>query len=100
MRFGSSLFVTICGRDNESQREGGMGAQIRPEVYRIMKAIFSVVMSWAAMMRSPSFSREGSSRTMMKLPFPAFPECVSGRCREGWDTKGKRRTECGDCVFY
>lgn len=47
-----------------------MGAQIRPEVWRIMKAIFSAVMSCAAMMRSPSFSREGSSRTMMNSPLP------------------------------
>lgn len=46
-----------------------MGAQIKPDVYRIMKAIFSGVISEAAIMRSPSFSRERSSRTMMNSPF-------------------------------
>ena len=45
-----------------------MGVQIRPEVCRIMNAIFSVVMSEAAMMRSPSFSREGESSTTMNSP--------------------------------
>jgi hypothetical protein len=70
VRFGSWLLVTIWGRCRESHNAGGMGAQIRPEVWRIMKAIFSVVMSWAAMMRSPSFSREGSSRTIMNSPLP------------------------------
>lgn len=41
---------------------------MRPLEWRIMKAIFSAVTSWAGMMRSPSFSREGESRTMMKFP--------------------------------
>ena len=41
-----------------------------------MKAIFSVVMSEAAMMRSPSFSRERSSRTTMNSPF-SKTVCVS-----------------------
>jgi hypothetical protein len=50
-------------------RDGGMGAQIRPDVYRIMKANFSGVISEAAIMRSPSFSRERSSRTTMNSPF-------------------------------
>ena len=36
----------------------------------IMKAIFSVVTSSAAIMRSPSFSRSVESRTTMKSPFP------------------------------
>jgi hypothetical protein len=50
------------------QREGERGAQIRPEVCRIMKAILEGVRS-AAMMMSPSFSRERSSRTTMNSPF-------------------------------
>ena len=45
-----------------------MGQQIRPLVYLIIKPIFSVVMSSAAMIRSPSFSREMESRTIMKWP--------------------------------
>lgn len=40
-----------------------------PEVKRTMKAILDGVMSWAARMRSPSFSREGESRTTRKLPW-------------------------------
>jgi hypothetical protein len=51
------------------QREGERGAQIRPEVCRIMKAILEGVRSEAAMMMSPSFSRERSSRTTMNSPF-------------------------------
>lgn len=69
VRFGSSFEVTICGRSNCVVKDGGMGAQIRPDVYRIMKAIFSGVISEAAIMRSPSFSRERSSRTTMNSPF-------------------------------
>jgi len=60
---------SICGRSSEDVRCGGSGAQIRPEVWWIMKAIFGGVMAEAAIMRSPSFSREGESRTMMKSPF-------------------------------
>lgn len=41
---------------------------MRPEEWRIMKDILEGVMSWAGMMRSPSFSREGESSTIMKLP--------------------------------
>ena len=33
-----------------------------------MNAIFSVVTSSAAIMRSPSFSRDGESRTMINCP--------------------------------
>lgn len=51
------------------QREGRMGAQIKPEVWWIMKAIFGGVMDSAAMIRSPSFSRERESRTIMNSPF-------------------------------
>lgn len=69
VRFGSWFAETICGRSRDSQSEGDSGAQIRPEVCRIMKAIFSGVRSAAAMMRSPSFSRERSSRTTMNSPF-------------------------------
>ena len=49
-------------------RDEETGAQTSPLVCRIMNAIFSGVMSSAARMRSPSFSREVESRTMMKSP--------------------------------
>ena len=50
--------------------EGDWGKERRDQylVHRIIKAIFSVVTSSAAMMRSPSFSREGESRTMINSP--------------------------------
>lgn len=65
-------------------REGGIGVQIMPEVWRTMKAIFSGVMSLADIIRSPSFSREVESRTMMNSPF-------SGRRagRVSWEGKGE-----------
>jgi hypothetical protein len=50
-------------------KDGGIGVQIRPEVCRTMKAIFSGVMSLADIIRSPSFSREVESRTTMNSPF-------------------------------
>ena len=95
MRFGSedSERGIMSGREKEWEREAGRGAQMRPLqkelvlalilaclvtlnssietiylVHRIIKAIFSVVTSSAAMMRSPSFSREGESRTIMNSP--------------------------------
>lgn len=49
-------------------REEDTGVHIRPLVCRIMNAIFSVVMSEAAIIRSPSFSRDMLSRTMMNSP--------------------------------
>ena len=83
------LLATIWGRERDFVKVEDRGVQIRPLrrksvsvdvcsrgssgrvylVYRIMKAIFSVVMASAAMMRSPSFSRSAESRTTMKLPF-------------------------------
>lgn len=66
--------------------------QIRPEVWRIMKAIFSGLMSWAAMIKSPSFSREMSSRTMMKSPLPGCGMLVQKRIWGLlWKTYGRRR---------
>lgn len=86
-------------------REGGMGVQIMPEVWRTMKAIFSGVMSLAAIIRSPSFSREVESRTMMNSPFSGRRGRVSSE--RGWVCMGRAGrermdgvlTEGGDCVF-
>ena len=64
----SVLCETICGSVSEVVRDEESGQQVRPLVCRTIKAILSVVTSSAAMMRSPSFSREGESRTMTKLP--------------------------------
>lgn len=43
-------------------------------VCRIIKAIFSVVIAEAAIIRSPSFSREVESRTIMNSPLPFLPQ--------------------------
>ena len=43
-------------------------------VCRIIKAIFSVVVAEAAIIRSPSFSREVESRTIMNSPLPFLPQ--------------------------
>ncbi len=59
---------TMRGREKEVVRVVERGAQIRPLVWRIMKAMFSVVACSAAMARSPSFSRSVESRIMMNLP--------------------------------
>lgn len=40
-----------------------------PDVYLTIKAIFSGVKSCAAIIRSPSFSRDKSSRTTTNSPF-------------------------------
>lgn len=64
----SVLLETICGSDRLAARADETGQQTRPLVWRIMKAILSVVTSSAAMIRSPSFSREIESRTTMNWP--------------------------------
>ena len=67
-----------------------------------MKAIFSGVTSSAAMIRSPSFSRERSSRTTMNSPFSVEERVVSQWCgwkiemeldlrREEWNCKPEAR---------
>ena len=68
-----------------------MGTQIRPEVYRTMKAIFSVVISEAAIMRSPSFSRDRSSRTTMNSPFSVQMSTSDVQKRVEWSVKGTVR---------
>jgi hypothetical protein len=109
VRFGSWFAETIWGRSRDSQREGDSGAQIRPLVCRIMKAIFWGVRSAAAMIRSPSFSRERSSRTTMNSPFSGgSSQCVCaerpglrgwvGRTEGNWGVR--EFTKCLDCVFY
>lgn len=59
---------------------------MRPLEWRIMKAIFSVVTSWAAIMRSPSFSREGESSTIIKLPREKAEIQEAIESKAGWDS--------------
>lgn len=50
------------------QIDGERGTHIMPEEWRTMNAIWAGVICEAAMMRSPSFSRSGESRTTRNSP--------------------------------
>ena len=63
-----SLAGTISGSSSSSQRWDGSERQISPRASQAMNAIFSAVTNWAAMHRSPSFSRSGSSQTTTMPP--------------------------------
>ena len=64
----SVLRATICGRASLAMYSSFMGMQMRPLAWVAMKLMFSVVANCAAQMRSPSFSRSGSSVHMMRRP--------------------------------
>jgi hypothetical protein len=65
---GDSFFAAIRSRPRSSQRSGVRARQIRPRASFAMKLIASGVANWAAMVRSPSFSRVSSSQTTTILP--------------------------------
>src|SRR3954447_3404418 len=65
---GVSFLAVISSRPSSSQRSGGSARQIHPPAWRVMKLIASGVTNWAAMTRSPSFSRSSSSTTTTILP--------------------------------
>src|SRR5690242_5216961 len=58
----------IRGRWSWSQRSGASARQINPRPCRAIKLIASGVTNWAAMVRSPSFSRSSSSTTTSMRP--------------------------------
>ena len=64
----SVLCWTIWGNCSFRTKASDMGMQIRPLPWVAIKLMFSVVANWAAQMKSPSFSRSGSSVTRMSLP--------------------------------
>ena len=64
----SVLFCTIWGNCSLRTKASDMGIQIRPLPWVAMKLMFSVVANSAAQMKSPSFSRSGSSVTRMIFP--------------------------------
>ena len=64
----SLLCVTICGRFSRSQSSRLIGIQMSPFAKEAIRFTFSVVANCAAQMRSPSFSRSGSSITNMHCP--------------------------------
>src|SRR5918999_3312923 len=55
-------------RPSASQRSSVRQRQMRPRPCMAMKLIASGVTNWAAIVRSPSFSRSASSTTMTNLP--------------------------------
>ena len=64
----SLLCVTICGRLSLSHSCLLIGIQMSPLAMLAIMLTFSVVANCAAQMRSPSFSRSGSSITRTHLP--------------------------------
>src|SRR4051794_3772706 len=63
-----SFLAAINSRSSSSQRSGVSARQIQPPACRVMKLIASGVTNWAAMTRSPSFSRSSSSTTTTIRP--------------------------------
>src|SRR3954449_10877014 len=63
-----SFLAAISSRSSSSQRSGVSARQIQPPACRVMKLMASGVTNWAAMTRSPSFSRSSSSTTTTILP--------------------------------
>lgn len=84
------------GRRREGKKEGGGGYGYL--VCLIMKAIFSVVTSCAAMIRSPSFSRSVESRTTMNSPFRKAEMVASmlSKCSFGSPLGSICRRYCGN----
>ena len=64
-----SFLAAIRSRPSSSQRSPVSARQISPRPSLAMKLIASGVTNWAAMVRSPSFSRVSSSQTTTILPW-------------------------------
>src|SRR4051794_40135305 len=65
---GDSFLAAIRSRPSSSQRSGERARQISPRPSLAMKLIASGVVNWAAIVRSPSFSRSSASQTTTILP--------------------------------
>ena len=65
---GASLWSVIGRRPRWSARSSVRHRQISPRAWVAMKLIASGVANWAAIVRSPSFSRSGSSTTTTIRP--------------------------------
>src|SRR5215831_2760282 len=87
---GASFSATMGSRWSRLASSTDKGAQTMPEVWRMMKAIFSAVHLAAATNRSPSFSRSSSSATTTISPRPKAAATSSMR---SWDSRGV----IGDC---
>src|SRR6266511_3151824 len=67
--YGVSFFSVIWRRPSSSQRSSVRQRQIRPRPSFVMKLTASGVANWAAIVRSPSFSRSAASTTTTNLPW-------------------------------
>ena len=85
----SLLCGVISGISSRSSIAAGIGTQITPLEWRIVKAISSGVAFEAAKMMSPSFSRSSSSTTIT-----ALPAAMSAMAR----STGSSRISCGIAV--
>src|SRR3954451_4529782 len=65
---GVSFLADMSSSPSSSQRSGVSARQIHPPAWRVMKLIASGVTNWAAITRSPSFSRSSSSTTTTIFP--------------------------------
>lgn len=65
----SRLLFTMSLSSNFSSMVSVTGRQTNPRASLIMKLMASEVAKWAAMTKSPSFSRSSSSMTISILPF-------------------------------
>ena len=68
VRIRSAFWVVISGSCSRSSISPGIGTQMTPLVYRIVKVSSSRVALLAAKMMSPSFSRSASSTTTTARP--------------------------------
>ena len=82
---GVSLCSVIGRRPSSSQRSSVRHRQMRPRACVAMKLIASGVANWAAMTRSPSFSRSGASTTTTNLPW-RMSSIASSMVAKGEDT--------------
>ena len=64
----SVLCCTICDKPNRSTFAALIGIQIKPFAADAMRLTFSVVANCPAQIKSPSFSRSGSSVTRIHFP--------------------------------
>ena len=69
------LLETCISRSSSRQRSLVMGTQSTPRPRVSMKLTFPASICWAAMMKSPSFSRSSSSTRMTN--FPAFKSSMA-----------------------
>src|ERR1700722_753567 len=81
---GASFTATIGSRCRRRASSTESGAHTMPEVWRMMKALFSGVHSDAATNRSPSFSRSSSSATTSSSPREKAATVASTR---SWDSR-------------